>query len=82
MAVWFAAPLVVFHGHGAVDAMKGSFSGCLKNILPFLLYSVILMVFLFVAAIPLLLGWLVLWPVIAASVYTSYKDIYLKPRSS
>jgi uncharacterized membrane protein len=82
MAVWFAAPLVVFHGHGAVDAMKGSFSGCLKNILPFLLYSVILMVFLFVAAIPLLLGWLVLWPVIAASIYTSYKDIYLKPRSS
>src|SRR6185436_21161502 len=42
MAIWFAAPLVVFHDHGAVDAMKASFAGCLKNILPFLWYGVLL----------------------------------------
>jgi uncharacterized membrane protein len=80
MAIWFAAPLVVFHDHGAVDAMKGSFTGCLKNILPFLWYGVLLFVFSIVASLPLLLGWLVLGPVLAASVYTSYRDIYLKPR--
>lgn len=81
MAIWFAAPLVVFHEHGAVDAMKGSFSGCLKNILPFLLYGVVLFAFSIVASLPLLLGWLVLGPVTAASIYTSYRDIYFKPRA-
>jgi uncharacterized membrane protein len=80
MAVWLAAPLVVFHDHGVADAMKGSFTGCLKNLLPFLLYGVVLFVLSIVATIPIGLGWLVLGPVLAASVYTSYRDIYLKPR--
>jgi len=80
MAIWLAAPLVVFHEHGAVEAMKGSFAGCLKNILPFLVYSVVLFVFAIAATLPLMLGWLVLGPVFAASVYASYRDIYLKPR--
>jgi uncharacterized membrane protein len=81
MAIWFAAPLVVFHEHGAFDAMKASFAGCLKNILPFLLYGVVLMVLAIIASLPLLLGWLALGPVLAASIYTSYRDIYLKPRA-
>lgn len=80
MAVWFAAPLVVFHEHGAFEAMKASFVGCLKNILPFLIYGVVLFVFAIIASLPLLLGWLVLGPVMAASLYTAYRDIYLKPR--
>ena len=81
MAIWLAAPLVVFHDHGAVDAMKGSFAGCLKNILPFLVYSVVMFVLAIAATLPLALGWLALGPVFAASVYTSYRDIYLKPRA-
>ena len=76
MAIWFAPPLVVFHELGAVEAMKRSFVGCLKNMLPFLLYGVVLLVAGVIASIPLLLGWLVLGPVIGASVYTSYRDIY------
>ena len=76
MAIWFAPPLVVFHELGAVEAMKQSFAGCLKNMLPFLLYGVVLLVAGVVASIPLFLGWLVLGPVIAASVYTAYRDIY------
>lgn len=80
MAIWLAAPLVVFHDHGAVDAMKGSFAGCLKNILPFLVYSIVMLVLAVLATLPLALGWLALGPVFAASVYTSYRDIYLKPR--
>ena len=80
MAVWFAAPLVVFHQLGAVDAMKQSFVGSLRNIVPFLLYGLILFLLSIVATLPLLLGWLVLGPVLAASLYTAYKDIYFKPR--
>lgn len=81
MAVWFAAPLVVFHQLNALEAMKQSFSGCLKNIVPFLLYGAILLVLSVLASLPLLLGWLVLGPVLAASLYTGYRDIYIKPRA-
>lgn len=81
MAVWFAAPLVVFHDQPAWEAMKGSFSGCLRNILPFVWYSVVLTVLALVATLPLMLGWLVLGPVLAASLYTAYRDIYLRPRA-
>ncbi len=77
MAVWFAPALVVFQDQGAVDAMKESFSGCLRNIVPFLVYGIVMIVLSVLASIPLGLGWLVLGPVLAASLYTSYKDIYL-----
>jgi uncharacterized membrane protein len=77
MAVWFAAPLVVFHDKGAVEAMQESFTGCLRNVVPFLVYGVVMLALSLVATIPLGLGWLVLGPVLAASLYTSYKDIYL-----
>ncbi|HEX6692975.1 MAG TPA: BPSS1780 family membrane protein [Burkholderiales bacterium] len=76
MAIWFAPSLVVFNERGAIEAMKESFAGCLKNIVPFLLYGIILLVLNVVAAIPLLLGYLVFVPVAAASLYTSYRDIY------
>lgn len=76
MAMWFAPALVVLQDRGALDAMKESFAGCLKNIVPFLLYGVVLFVASIIAAIPLGLGYLVLLPVAAGSVYTSYRDIY------
>jgi len=31
--------------------------------------------------LPLALGWLVFGPVLAASPYTAYRDIYFKPRA-
>lgn len=77
MAVWFAPPLVVFHDLGAVEAMKASFSGCLRNMLPFLVYGVAGFFLAILASIPLMLGWLALGPVLVATVYTSYRDIYL-----
>jgi uncharacterized membrane protein len=76
MAVWFAPPLAVFNELGAFDALRASFVGCLKNIVPFLIYGLILFGFAILASIPLCLGWLVLGPVIGASIYTSYRDIY------
>jgi uncharacterized membrane protein len=76
MAVWFAPALVVLNERGAVDALKESFAGSLKNIVPFLLYGIVLMIAGFIASIPILLGWLVLGPIIAGSIYASYRDIY------
>lgn len=76
MAIWLAPALVMLSDRGAVESMKESFAGCLKNIVPFLLYGVVLFVASIVAAIPLFLGWLVLGPVFAGSIYASYRDIY------
>ena len=76
MALWFAPALVVLRGMAPIEAIKESFLGCLKNVLPFLVYSIVLMVLGIVAAIPLGLGWLVLGPTLIASVYVSYRDIY------
>ena len=77
MAVWFAPALVAFQGKGALDAMKEGFSGCLRNILPFLVYGIVVVLLSLLASLPLLLGWLVLGPVLAATLYTSYRDIFL-----
>lgn len=76
MTYWFAPALIALNGVSAMDAMKMSFVGCLKNMLPFLLYSIILGVLSMIAMIPIGLGFLVLIPVMFASMYTAYRDIF------
>jgi len=78
MAIWFAPALVVFHDLQPVDAMKQSFSGCLKNIVPFLVYGIVGFVFGIIATIPFLLGWLIWGPTIVGSVYAGYRDIFVE----
>ena len=76
--VWFAPALIVLEDMNAVTAMKVSFIGCLKNIIPYLVYGVIGLIFTVIATIPLGLGWLVLIPMTIVSIYLAYKDIFQK----
>lgn len=76
MAYWYAPALVVFRNDEPLAAMKASFKACLVNMMPMLVYSLLGLVFAIAATIPFGLGWLVLGPVFAASVYASYKDIF------
>ncbi|OQX30880.1 MAG: hypothetical protein B0D96_06625 [Candidatus Sedimenticola endophacoides] len=76
MAYWFAPALVALDGLSAIAAMRLSFMGCLKNILPFLLYGLVLFLVMIIAVIPVGLGLLVAIPAMIASVYTGYRDIY------
>ena len=78
MAVWFAPSLVILNDVPAVDAMKMSFFGCLKNVLPYLLWSLVVLGLGILATLPLFLGWLVLMPWVAASNYCAYRDIYYR----
>ncbi|MGH6886476.1 MAG: BPSS1780 family membrane protein [Geminicoccales bacterium] len=78
MALWFAPALVVFHERGPVEAMKESFVGCLKNIVPFLVYGLVGLVLAILASIPVGLGWLLLGPTLIGSLYASYRDIFLE----
>jgi uncharacterized membrane protein len=76
MAMWFAPALVVFHESTASRAMMQSFRGCLRNLVPFVVYGLMLMVLGIFASIPFGLGWLVLGPTMVGSVYAGYRDIY------
>ena len=76
MAIWFAPALVMLGGLTPGAALKASFSGCLRNVVPFLVYAVIGIVLAILATIPFGLGWFVLGPVIYATVYAGYCDIF------
>lgn len=78
MAIWFAPALVVFHDLPPMDALKQSFTGSLKNIVPFLVYGIMGLVIGIIATIPFGLGWLVWGPTLVASIYTGYRDIFLQ----
>lgn len=77
MALWFAPALVILQGQSAPRAIAESFRGCLRNIVPFLIYGIALFVLAILASIPLGLGWLVGGPVVIGSVYAAYRDIYV-----
>ena len=77
MAVWFAPHLIVFHEASILQAIKMSFVGCLKNVLPFLWWGLVIFVFYVLALLPLLLGLLVIVPVFFTSTYSAYEDIFL-----
>jgi len=53
MAFWFAPALVIFHDIDIFTAIKLSFMGCLKNMLPYLIYSLLFLVIYLIAAIPI-----------------------------
>ena len=76
MAYWFAPALVMMHDMAPVAAMKESFRGCMRNIVPFLVYGIVMTLLAIVALIPLGLGMLVWIPVAVASTYAAYRQIY------
>ncbi|QMU61042.1 MAG: hypothetical protein GKR92_04725 [Gammaproteobacteria bacterium] len=76
MMFWFAPALISLGGVPLIESLKMSFMGCLKNILPFLIFSIVMLVLAFIASIPFFLGWLVLLPMGMAAFYTAYRAIY------
>ena len=77
MAIWFAPALVFFNNMQPVEALKASFEACMKNVLAFLVSGLIVLVLAFFAALPVGLGFLVLIPVLAGSVYAAYRDVFV-----
>lgn len=77
MTAWFAPALIVLQDMPVIEAMKASFIGCFKNVMPFLVYGIVMLVIYILGLIPLLLGLLVVVPLIFTSMFTSYRSIYL-----
>jgi uncharacterized membrane protein len=75
-AYWFAPALVLMHDMQPLPAMRESFSACMRNFVPFLVYGIVMLFFALLAAIPFGLGYLVWVPVTMASLYVSYRQIF------
>lgn len=75
-AYWYAPGLVFFADLGAGDAMKESFRACLSNWLPFLVYGIMGFLVLLLGTLALVIGLLVALPVLMASYYASFRDLF------
>jgi len=52
MAMWFAVPLIALRGVGVGAALSASFTGCRNNVLPFLVWSVAVLLLAIVPFLP------------------------------
>lgn len=79
-AYWFAPALVMMHGMNPVQALKASFFACLRNIVPFLVYGLAMLVLGMLAVLPFGLGMLVWMPLAITSTYAAYRRIFTEER--
>jgi hypothetical protein len=76
MAMQFAPMLVYFNNLAPLEAMRLSLRAFSVNIGPMLIYGVTLMLLAMLASIPMMLGWLALFPVVITSLWACYCDIF------
>jgi len=77
MAFWFASTLVALQDITPMAAIRMSFSACLKNVMPFLIYGLVFLFIFIIAVLPFGMGLLVAFPLMYASTYAAYRDIFL-----
>lgn len=75
-ALWLAPALVVLHGVNPVDAIRLSLTGSLRNIGPYLIFSLLGFIACILGALPMGLGLLVVFPSLLGASYLAYKDIF------
>lgn len=78
-AYWFAPALVVLNGEPPLAALRASFVASWINFGAFLLYGLIGVGLAIAASIPVMLGWLVVGPMTAASAYAGWRTIFGRP---
>ena len=74
--VFYSVLLIVLGNQELGPALSNAFASFMKNWLPFLVNGILALLITAVALIPFGLGLLVSGPVLFASMYTSYKDIF------
>ena len=75
-SLWFAPPLIAFHGLSAMHAIRWSLYAALSNVGSMLVYLFVLCAIYFLAALPWFLGFLLALPVMCLSTYTGYRDVF------
>jgi uncharacterized membrane protein len=75
-ALWFAPALLAFHELSTAHAIRWSLFAALSNLGAMLAYGIALTVVFVAGALPWGLGLLVVIPVMVASTYTGYADVF------
>ncbi|WP_211959069.1 BPSS1780 family membrane protein [Budvicia diplopodorum] len=74
---WFAPALIVIHNLSLGQALSMSLSAVKKNLLPGLIYFIVIGVIMVISMIPLFLGLLLAGPLFIATYYTSYRSLFI-----
>lgn len=75
-AVWFAPPLIAFHGMSTMHAIRWSAYAALANVGAMFAYGVALFAIFFVAVIPWGIGLLVVIPLMVISTFVGYREVF------
>ena len=79
MAMWMAPPLVLFRGYAPSRALAESFNANFRNVRALTIYGLGMAGLAFVAALPLLLGFLVWLPLAITTRYAAFIDLFDAP---
>lgn len=75
-ALWFAPAVLAFHDMNTAHAIRWSLYAALSNLGAMVLYGLVLTVAMAAAILPWGLGLMVVIPVMVASTYVGYKDVF------
>lgn len=75
-AVWFAPPLIAFHGMSTMHAIRWSTYAALANLGAMFSYGIALFAIFFLGLIPWGIGLLVVIPLMVISTYIGYRDVF------
>jgi uncharacterized membrane protein len=75
-ALWFAPPLIAFHGMTTLQAIRWSVFAAISNLGAMMVYGAMLLFLFIVALMPWALGLIVLIPVMVVSTYVGYRDVF------
>lgn len=77
--VQIAAMLIVFRGVTPVAALLAALRATLRNVLPVIVFGLMLVPLFVLAMLPAMLGLIVLAPIVLASQYAVYRDMFPMP---
>jgi hypothetical protein len=79
MAMWMAAPLVLFRGYTPTRALVESFNANFRNVRALTVYGLGMAGLAFIAMLPLLLGFLIWLPLATTTRYAAFLDLFDAP---
>lgn len=80
-ALWFAPPLIAFHGMPTMHAIRWSVYAALANLGAMMVYGAILLLLFFAGVIPWGLGLVVVLPIMAISTFVGYREVFEPKRA-
>ena len=75
-ALWFAPPLIAFHGMPTTHAIRWSVYASLSNLGAMVVYGAVLFGLFLLGMLPWALGLIVVLPMTMISTYVAYRDVF------